>query len=310
MLAEEEFATSFQAPTLEKIPVSVDSSIAYNRFYDEQPTGEPIWHYHPELQLVYIKSGHGKRHVGNHISYYTSGDLLLIGPNLPHYGFVSRLSKKNTEVVLQFLPDFIPRMNETQEFRFIAELIERSKYGISFKGKTKSEVGKLLESMDIMNPFDRLLTTLKVLNKLARSEEYGLLNIGQVALKSNQQDKERIKEIYDYVRAHFQDEIAIKDVASLIAMTEPSFCRFFKKQTGNTFTKFVNEFRVIHACKLLSETSRVISEICFDCGFNNFSHFNKQFKIITSKSPSEYRSEFKEVIISIEPVVIREPLVL
>ena len=309
MLAEEEFATSFQAPTLEKIPVSIDSSIAYNRYNDEGPKGEPIWHYHPEIQLVYVKSGHGKRQVGNHISYYTSGDLLIIGPNLPHYGFTNRLTKKNTEVVLQFLPDFIPRMSGTQEFRYIDDLLERSKHGISFKGKAKLRAGKLLESMDVMNPFDRLLTTLQVLNTLARSDEYSLLNIGQVAIQSNQQDKERIKEIYDYVRAHFEEEIAISDVATLISMTEPSFCRFFKKQTGNTFTKFVNEFRVIHACKLLSETSRAISEICYDCGFNNFSHFNKQFKIITSKNPSDYRSEFKEVISIIEPV-IREPIVI
>ena len=303
MLVEEEFATSFQVPTLEKIPVSVDSSIVYSRFCNEAPVGDPVWHYHPEIQLVYIKSGHGKRQVGNHISYYTAGDLLIIGPNLPHYGFISRLTKKNTEVVLQFLPSFIPRMIDTQEFRYIAQLLERSNHGISFKGKTKLQAGKLLESMDIMTPFDRLLTTLKVLNILARSEEYSLLNVGQVAIKSNQQDKERIKEIYDYVRAHFQEEIKISDLANLTSLTEPSFCRFFKKQTGNTFTKFVNEFRVIHACKLLSETSRVISEICFDCGFNNFSHFNKQFKIMTSKSPSEYRSEFKEVITSVEPSI-------
>lgn len=298
MLAEEEFATSIHTPTLEKVPVSLNSSMRYRKFNDEEPNGDPVWHYHPEIELVFIQSGHGKRQIGNHISYYTAGDLLLLGPNLPHYGFSNRLTKKNTEIVIHFLPDFIPLLEKTPELRSIADLIEKSKHGISFKGKTKVSIGRMLESLDIQNPFQRLLGLLEALHTMSNSEEYNLLNVGHIAIQSNQQDKERIKEVYDYVRAHFQEEISIQDIAELISMTEPSFCRFFKKQTGNTFTKFVNEFRVIHACKLLSETSRPISDVCYDCGFNNFSNFNKQFKKFTSKSPSDYRGEFKEVISS------------
>ncbi|MEL6123244.1 MAG: helix-turn-helix domain-containing protein, partial [Bacteroidota bacterium] len=93
-------------------------------------------------------------------------------------------------------------------------------------------------------------------------------------------------------------EIPLSEIAEEASMTVPSFCRYFKKQSGKTFTQFVNEFRVIHACKLLSETGRSISDICFDCGFNNFSHFNKQFKDITGKNPTAYRGEFREVIVS------------
>jgi len=288
-----------QPPILEKIPRAVDTSISYRKFSDELPNGEPVWHYHPEIELVFIKSGNGKRHIGNHISYYTSGDLLLIGKNLPHYGFANRLTRRNTEIILQFSADFIGDTSRIPELRAIQGLLDRSKFGISFQGGVKRKVGALLDQMSIQGAFKRMLTTIEVLQLMATAQEYSLLNVNEIAIKANKQNKDRIKAVYDYVRENFQSHIAVSDVAHLISMTEPSFCRYFKKQTDSTFTQFVNEFRVIHACKLLSETSRSIADICFECGFNNFSHFNNKFKSITSKSPREYRDEFKEVIVGV-----------
>ena len=109
-------------------------------------------------------------------------------------------------------------------------------------------------------------------------------------------DSIRIDKIYKHIRGHFQEEqIPLSDVAALVNMTVPAFCRFFKKNTGKTFTQFVNEFRIVHATKLLHETDDPISAICYDCGFNNFSHFNRHFKKITGKSPREYRKELNPV---------------
>ena len=85
----------------------------------------------------------------------------------------------------------------------------------------------------------------------------------------------------------------MEEVAELTSMTVPAFCRFFKKITGKTFTQFVNEYRLTHAAKLLHEAQISITDICFECGFNNFSHFNKQFKKFTGKSPSKYRNELR-----------------
>jgi AraC-like DNA-binding protein len=167
---------------------------------------------------------------------------------------------------------------------------------MSFYGKTKAKVGQLLDEMVVMNHFDRLLHTLRILQVMANSDEYRILNASKVTIEINQQDKDRIKLIYDFVRENFQKEISLEEMSILTNMTVPSFCRYFKKQSGKTFTQFVNEFKVIHACKLLSETGRTVADICFECGFNNFSHFNKQFKIVTGKSPSDYRSEFRLVI--------------
>lgn len=256
-----------------------------------------VWHYHPEIELVYIEKGNAKRHIGNHVSYYTSGDLIFIGPNVPHYGFTDRLVNRNTEVVLQFKEDFMGKdFRSISEFQKIGDLFDLSLHGMSFYGNTKKKVGKLLDEMVVMSHFDRLLHTLRILDVMAKSSEYRILNATKVTIEVNQQDKDRIKIIYDYVRENFQKEITLEEMSELTNMTVPSFCRYFKKQSGKTFTQFVNEFKVIHACKLLSETGRTIADICFECGFNNFSHFNKHFKIVTGKSPTEYRSEFRLVI--------------
>ncbi len=284
-------------PALEKILPSFGSSISYKRFYNEQPDGIAAWHYHPEIELVYIEHGSGKRHIGNHVSYYNEGDLLLIGSNVPHYGFTDRLTDGNTEVVLQFRQDFLgDALEEVVEFDRINQLLKLSLHGISYHGDIKINVGELLDAMIEMNHFDMLLHTIGILQELANSNEYKILNASNSVIIANQQDKDRIKIIYDYVREHFQRDISVQEMAKLTSMTVPSFCRYFKKQTGKTFTKFVNEFKVIHACKLLSESAISISSICYECGFNNFSHFNKQFKLVTEKNPTEYRSEFRKVI--------------
>ena len=88
----------------------------------------------------------------------------------------------------------------------------------------------------------------------------------------------------------------MEEIAGKASMTVPAFCRYFKKATGKTFTKLVNEYRVVHATKLLSESPSSITDICYECGFNNFSHFNKSFKEFTGKSASKYRSEMKRMV--------------
>ena len=299
MIVEEEFAHVAQRPAIEYVKPSFGSSLFFQRFTGGAPNQDPIWHYHPEVELVFIKSGHGKRHIGSHISYYTSGDLILIGSNLPHYGFSHRLTARNTEMIVQFKPDFLGKdFFNIVEFVKIAELLDHSQHGLSFYGNTKEEVGILLEEMVVMSHFDRLLHTIKILKLMADSDRFHLLNGHKPTIKTSKQDKDRVKVVYDFVRINFQRDMTLLEIANEMNMTIPSFCRYFKKRTGNTFTQFVNEFRVIHACKLLSETGRSISDICFDCGFNNFSHFNKQFKLITKKNPTEYRSEFREVVIA------------
>ena len=115
-------------------------------------------------------------------------------------------------------------------------------------------------------------------------------------METQVQDNDRINMVFNYVKDHFQEQISLEEVASMASMTVPSFCRYFKKITKKTFTRFVNEYRVVHASKLLAEKPIGISDICFESGFNNFSHFNKLFKEFTGKSASQYRQELKSII--------------
>jgi AraC-like DNA-binding protein len=284
-------------PALEKIQPTFGQSFSMRKFEEINPNIQPFWHFHPELEIVYIKKGSGKRHIGNHISYFNGGDLIMLGPNLPHYGFTDRLAGDTSEIVVQMKEDFLGRnFFKLPEMQSIETLFERSKAGLSFYGNTKDEVGSRLNSMFYMEPFDALMEYVRILNILADSKEYQVLNATGVALIVQGQDTDRIDTIYKYVRKHFTETIQLEDISAIANMTVPSFCRYFKRVTGKTFTEFVNEFRLVHACKLLSEERHTISEVCYESGFNNFSHFNRLFKEKTGKSPNAYRKSVEKVV--------------
>ena len=277
-------------PQLERIEPEFGSSFKLKAAQRTQVYKDPFWHYHPELELAYIIDGSGKLHVGNHVSFYNNGGLILIGPNLPHYGFMDRLSRKNNQMVIQMKEDFLgDAFLELPETQSIKNLFMRSRSGLSFHGNTKKEVGERIQYLPYMTSLEKVTSLIHILDQLGSSEEYKSLNAEGMAITIQHQDNDRIDIIYDYVRANFQRDIALAEVSELVSMTIPSFCRYFKKLTKKTFVSFLNEVRIVHACKLISEERITITEICYECGFNNFSHFTKSFKRITGYTPSDYR---------------------
>jgi AraC-like DNA-binding protein len=285
------------APSLEIIAPSYGSSFYFSKYDENANIKSHLWHYHPEIELVYVNGGSGKRQIGSHISYYTDGDLILIGSNLPHCGFTNDQTGNKNETVIQMKPDFLGNaFFEIPEMQHIQNLFIQAKAGIAFHGDVKKIVGERIEAMEIQSPIDRLLTMISILNTLERSKEYTILNADGFSIEMQVQDNDRISTVFNYVKDHFQEPIALEEVANLVSMTIPSFCRYFKKITNMTFTSFVNEYRLVHASKLLAEKPISISEICYESGFNNFSHFNKSFKAYTGKSASQYRQELKTII--------------
>ena len=141
-----------------------------------------------------------------------------------------------------------------------------------------------------------MVKLLEILHHLAKSEDYEILNADGFSFETEQQDTAKIDIIFKHINNNFQDHISLDEIADKVSMTVPAFCRYFKKATGKTFTKLVNEYRVVHATKLLQEEPMSIADVSHACGFNNFSHFNKQFKEITGKSASRYRKEVKRII--------------
>lgn len=283
---------------LERIEPGFGSSFTLRRFEGVR-TNSATWHYHPEFEIVYISRGKGKRHIANHISYFEDGDLLFLGPHLPHFGFSDQIKEPHVEIVLQMKPDFLgEHFFERPELSTIRQLMDRSHVGLSFSGETKEKVGGILNCLIHLDPLERLVKLLKLMQVMAQSEEYTLLNVERFALEVNSQHFERMQEIYQYVGEHFQEEISLTEVSRRVSMTPPAFSRFFKKLTDKTFTQFVNEMRVDHARRLLVKNHLTIASVSYESGFNNLSHFNKQFKLIVGVSPSEYRRQQRHLVSS------------
>lgn len=284
-------------PTLEIIDPSFGSSFTLTKYIENENSKAHFWHNHPEIELVYVNGGTGKRQVGSHISYYTSGSLILIGSNLPHCGFTDEKTGNTKETVIHLKPDFLGTdFFGVSEMKNIKQLINRAKAGIVFIGETKKRIGSKIEIMEDQLPFERLLTLLAILNEMEEATEFKVLNAEGFSMEMQMQDNDRINMVFNYVKDNFQEQITLDKVALLVSMTVPSFCRYFKKITKKTFTKFVNEYRLVHASKLLAEKPISITEICFECGFNNFSYFNKSFQEFTGKSASQYRKELRTVL--------------
>ena len=283
-------------PTLEKIYPGPDNSVFVHQTC-EQRTSPPFWHFHPELELVYVDKGEGRRHIGNHLSYFHNSQLLLIGANLPHSGFSDKFTRTGSETYIQFKPDFLGEsFLETPEMNAIAGLFERAKKGVLFQVDAKAKIGPKIKVLVKYQGFDRIIKLLEILNGLALAKDYQLLNVDGFAFETTIQDSNRIEEIYKHININFGRYISLDEISDLSSMTVPAFCRYFKKSTGRTFTRFVNEFRIVQARRLISETNDSIADISFGCGFNNFSHFNKLFKEYAGKSASEYRKELNRLV--------------
>jgi len=286
-------------PTLEKISPEFGSSILVRKHKVDAYKGEikPFWHFHPEIELVYVNKGRGKRHIGNHLSYFNNSQLLLIGSNLPHNGFTDRLTATGSQTLVQFRPEFLgEHFFDIPEMESINNLLDRAKSGILFGVKTKKKIGQKIEKLYEKEGFKKMLVLLEILHGLSKSEDYTILNVGGFAFETEPQDSAKIDVIFKHINQNFQQHISLDEIADKVSMTVPAFCRYFKKVTGKTFTKLVNEYRVVHATKLLSESQMSITDVCYECGFNNFSHFNKLFNEFTGKSASKYRGELKLMV--------------
>lgn len=253
-----------------------------------------IWHYHPELELVYIVESSGTRFIGDGIEKFSEGDLVLIGKNLPHMWLNDEIyfepdSKLMSEAIaIHFKEDFlgVDFLNAI-EMKPIQQLIKRARQGIKFSNMDPKVIGKIMALQDF-DPFEKTIRFVEVLNQLANHEEYQLLSSPGFLNSFNKTDNKGLDEIYEFVFKNFNQPIGSKDVAEIAKMNPSAFSRFFKRIHRKTFTRYLNEIRIGYACKLLIENGNNITPVCYESGFNNISNFNRHFKSITGMSPSEY----------------------
>jgi AraC-like DNA-binding protein len=199
--------------------------------------------------------------------------------------------------VIQFKPNiFEPAFEHLVELKVIHQLMEMSKKGIVFNGPIKDDIGLRMEGLQYESQIDAFLTLIKILYDLAKVKDKKILNAEGYAFISSPSENKRLKIIFNYIRDHFMEPIALEEISSQVFMTPQSFCRFFKKSTNRTFTSFLNEYRINHATKLLLETDDDIKNICYASGFNNLSNFFRNFKKITQLTPISYREEMMTAV--------------
>ncbi|GAB3266874.1 AraC family transcriptional regulator [Larkinella harenae] len=263
----------------------------------ELPYFDAHWHFHPEYELTYIVRSHGKRFVGDHVEPYDSGDLVLLGPDLPHFwrsddDYYQPQSNATAEaIVVQFAQKLgdtlLPQLPETQP---LSALLNRARYGLRFSRQKAETVRSSLESLLHCEGLERLLRLLYLLEQLASDPAATMLASNNYELKASEAETERMKRVLDYMLAHFREEIRVDHMASVAGMAPAAFCRYFRKRTRKSFIEYLNELRISHARKLLMESDLSISQVGLECGFNNISHFHRQFKLHNGTTPLKYQS--------------------
>ncbi len=272
------------------------SSFSIRKYEALEAFTESMWHFHSEYELLYLSDGRGTRHVMNHISHYSNGELILLGPDIPHFAFNQKREDDHVKCVVQMKHDFLgERFLTSPELEDIRKLLERSKNGIVFKGGLRHEIGKKLLNLVEKSPFQKLIGLLEILQQLAVTEAYDSLNVKGFLMEVKVQDESRMNQIFSYVQANFTENISLDAIANEINLTVPAFCRFFKRMTHMTFTQFLNEYRISQACKLLQKKDMLVLDVAESCGFQTLSHFNKQFLKITGHTPSNFK-ENKPVV--------------
>lgn len=279
----------------EKIDVSHKHSFITRRLKMD-PDSDKI-HSHKNFELNYITAGSGRRIVGNHISSYTKGDLVLLGPHISHCWEVMEPGSDNHGecIVTHFYENIISsNFFNIPELDEVVKLLNDAGSGILFKGPKTKKVADSLRKMVMMEGLERYIELLKVFSLLLQIDDREYLALPSSMPNTYLKDREQIDKIYEYVFQNVQNGINLDDAAKLVCMEPSSFCRYFKKKTNQTFMEYVKHVRIGIAARLLAETDKQITQICFECGYNNLANFNHYFKIVMKKTPSNYRKMFQQ----------------
>lgn len=286
-------------PQLQKLPFSSDASFLYKTL-DCDYFANP-WHFHKEYELVLIDKSRGTRFIGDNVCHFEEDDLSLIGSNIPHLfrnseEYYAKNSKlKARSIFIHFTKDFLGNyFFDVPEMKLVHGLLEKSSLALDIRGKTKKYIISKLHAMYDEKPPQRLLNLLEILIKLSQSSELKpLLSPGFSANITG--DSDRITNVFEFILKNYTEEIYVQQIASKLNMSVASFSRYFKHHTRKTFSDYVTEIRIGHACRLLMEDNHSISEISYQSGFDNLSNFYRHFRKIIGIIPKEYRNRFLKI---------------
>lgn len=253
------------------------------------------WHFHPEIELMYLTSGSGTRFVGDSIESYSANELVMVGSDLAHVwkSGEEHFAKKDpvlagaTYIVVK--ETALGSLLVWEEMRSVVQLFQRARRGLKFGENITGKVGKMiLETYEQTGP-DQFISFLQILNELAETEDFTFLCQASYRQKVNEYDLAKLDSVLDYLIMNFSTDIRLEDVAEIANMSLTAFCRYFKERTHKTVIQFLNEIRIDQAQKMLASSQDSIETISTRCGFHNITHFYQQFQKITGATPLQFR---------------------
>ncbi len=282
--------------------LSTESDYGINFLNTDCPYLDVPWHFHPEMEIIYIEKGSGTRFVGDHSEAFEEGDIGLVGPNLPHVWRSDPIYRENipgltshVQVVHFHESIFKGPLAKLPELLGINQLLFESQFGIKFFGSARESIEIQMKELILASGIDKLLGLIKILDFMAKTDEKQLLASAGYSKIRKSTDFDRFDKAHRYMIDNFQKNTSLEMVSDIVGMTPTSFCRYFKKRTKKTFHTVLNEIRIGHACKLLIDGKMNISGVAYESGFNNISNFNEQFKKQKGISPSQYLKNRKDI---------------
>jgi len=252
-------------------------------------------HYHEEYELNCIKNAKGARRVvGDHIEEIDELELVLVGPSLQHAWFTNKCTTKEIfEVTIQFHKDlFDEKFLKRNQLSYIRSMLEKSLRGILFSKETTESIASRIINLKKKHGFDSVLELMSILHDLSTSRNCRLLSDTSFNQIETNYSSRRVEKAFEYLNQNFDKQVTLAEVSRLAGMTEVSFSRFFKNRSGKTFIDSLNDIRMGHASRMLIDTTQSISEIAYNCGFNNISNFNRIFKKKKNCTPKEFRESY------------------
>ncbi len=256
-------------------------------------------HSHREYELNFIENGKGvRRVVGDSVEEIGPYELTLVAGNELEHAWEqgSCVEGDVREITIQFSPDiFPPDLLNKSQFSSISKMLSKASHGLNFSVRTIMRVYSYLDSLSsVTEPFNQYLNFLKILYELSQDEEARILASSSFARATRDKESRRVMKVKQYVNDHYSEDLRLESLASLAGMTPPAFSRFFKMRTGRTLSDYIIDIRLGNAARLLVDTTQNVSEICYSCGFNNLSNFNRIFKAKRGYTPRDFRALFKK----------------
>lgn len=280
------------------IPVPLDKSIIVQR--DVLPYFYPHLHRHKEIQLTWIQQGEGTLVADNNMHAFRPNEIYWLGANQPHIFkseasyFQPKSRKKIIALVIFFNPDGeLAGFFNLPEIKVLKNFIQQHQSGFKVPQEHATEISSRMLKVTNSSGTEQLLQFVELLKQLSGYQDITPLASGQNTQHVSEHEGIRIGHIYNYIMHNYDQPITLEDAAKQAHMTPQAFCRFFKKHTLHTFVSFLNEVRINEACKKLTDgTYDNIATVAYTCGFNSITNFNRVFKTVTNKSPSEYMNSY------------------